>query len=190
MGPGARFYSGSRYRLLSWEVNFAPPSTSWISRFGRSTKSYLSLPHDFDKKPATQVAAKVNDEGGINGRELVVVRALGPQQRAVVALRESLAGTHVSEALRANATLELDPSETPTLAAAWRALGVTPALVLCAPLLREGRKLGAIEVGRVTARARFSDAERAALEYIAEQFADFVAERPLLLDDDAIAEAN
>lgn len=122
-----------------------------------------------------------------DAHELVVVRALGPSGRDTVGLRTALAGSHLGEALRLETTLELAPVEAPSCAALWRALGVDAALILCVPVQQEQRKLGAIEVGRLTSGARFSDAERQALRYIAEQFADFVAERPLLLDADALA---
>jgi hypothetical protein len=120
-------------------------------------------------------------------REFVVVRALGPSSRDVVALRTVEAGSHLADALRLQTTLELSPVEAPSCAALWAALGVEAALVMCVPVQQKERRLGAIEVGRSAGRGRFSDAERQALGYVAEQFADFVAERPLLVDADAIA---
>jgi hypothetical protein len=120
-------------------------------------------------------------------REFVVVRALGPSSRDVVALRTVEAGSHLADALRLETTLELSPVEAPSCATLWAALGVEAALVMCVPVQQKTRRLGAIEVGRSAGRGRFSDAEREALRYVAEQFADFVAERPLLVDADAIA---
>ncbi len=122
-----------------------------------------------------------------DAREFVVVRALGPSSRDVVALRTLEAGSHLADALRLETTLELAPVEAPSCAALWAALGVDAALVLCVPVQQKERRLGAIEVGRTKSRARFSDAERQALRYVAEQFAEFIAERPLLVDADAIA---
>ena len=123
----------------------------------------------------------------IDARQFVVVRALGPNSREIVALRTSGSGSHLEDALRRQTTLELSPPTLPASDMLWRTLGVEVALSLCCPMHQSGRFLGAIELGRVAGGAKFNAGQVHALEYIAEQFADFIAERPLVVDNDSIA---
>ena len=123
----------------------------------------------------------------IDTRQFVVVRALGPNSKGIVSLRSSGSGSHLEEALRRQLTVEVAPADAPASALLWRTLGVDTGHGLCSPVHQNGRFLGAIEVGRVAGSAKFSEAHRHALEYICEQFGDFIADRPLLVDPDSIA---
>lgn len=116
-------------------------------------------------------------------REFVLVRAIGPNGGEVIGRRTKSDGSHLDAALRSESTLELRPADAPSSAELWRAVGVDAAITLCSPVHRDGRQLGAIDVARSDAHAKFSEAERHALEYICEMFADFALARPLVADD-------
>ncbi len=118
----------------------------------------------------------------IDTREFVVVRALGPHSRDVLMRRTSGGGSHLEDALRRQTTVQLSAPSQPL----WRALGVEPEHVLCGPVHQNGRYLGAIELAREAERGSFNDGQVSALEYICEQFADFVADRPLELTAQSI----
>jgi GAF domain-containing protein len=58
--------------------------------------------------------------------------------------------------------------------------------VLCGAVRQGGRYLGMIELANPLGGAPFHETEINALDYICEQFADFVASRPVVLDPDVI----
>lgn len=113
--------------------------------------------------------------------EFVILRALGPEPLDVVGGRTPGAGSHLSECLRRELTLELGQSEIARHRAAWQALGVLPRHVIASPLLRDERALGVIELCRTTSKGPFSAAQVCALEYACDRFAEFATERPVEL---------
>jgi hypothetical protein len=77
----------------------------------------------------------------------------------------------------------------PVHSAAFERLGVQAKQVLSAAARHGGRYLGFIEHANPSGGAPFHDAEKHALEYVCEQFAEFVASRPLILDEDIVLRA-
>jgi hypothetical protein len=69
---------------------------------------------------------------------------------------------------------------------AFEALGVTPKQVMVRGARHGGRYLGMIELGNPQGGSPFHESEVNALEYVCEQFADFVASRPIVLDEDVV----
>ena len=63
---------------------------------------------------------------------------------------------------------------------------MTSDVALCGPVKEGGRYLGMIELANPVGDTPFHDGEVNAIDYICEQFADFVASRPIVLDDDAV----
>jgi hypothetical protein len=117
----------------------------------------------------------------IDAREFVVARGLGPGSRDVLLTRTPAAGSHLEDALRRQVTIELDVSGARAQGTLWPRLGVDVARAVCAPVHQSGRYLGAIELARVASGPAFSKGQLSALEYICDQFAEFVADRPLEL---------
>jgi GAF domain-containing protein len=58
--------------------------------------------------------------------------------------------------------------------------------LLCGPVRQGGRYLGTVELGNPAGGTPFHESETNALDYICEQFAEFVASRPVVLDPDVI----
>lgn len=119
----------------------------------------------------------------IDAREFVVVRAIGPESAQVLGRRSSDAWPHLEEALRRQATVRVSGPAQPS---SWRALGLEVEHSVCSPVHQRGRYLGAIELARGFGRAPFSEAQIHAVEYVCEQFADFVADRPLQLETESL----
>lgn len=115
----------------------------------------------------------------IDAKEFVVARGLGPRSRELVLTRTPAAGSRLEDALRRQVTLEHDVAAASAEHTLWPKLGVDVARAVCAPVHQNGRYLGAIELGRVASRPAFSKAQLSALEYVCDQFAEFVADRPL-----------
>lgn len=117
----------------------------------------------------------------MDAREFVVARGLGPRSSDVVLTRTPAAGSHLEDALRRQVTVELDVAGAAAQGTLWRRLGIDVARVVCAPVHQGGRDLGAIELARAASGPPFSKGQLSALEYICDQFAEFVADRPLVL---------
>ena len=60
----------------------------------------------------------------------------------------------------------------------WSALGLDVAYGMCSPLQQRGRVLGAVELGRTRTEGEFGDGQLKTLQFICEQFAEFVADHP------------
>jgi hypothetical protein len=115
----------------------------------------------------------------VEAEELVVMRALGPDSLEVLTRRTPAHGSHLGECLRRRATLELGQSDIARERATWQTLGVIPRHVIASPIVRQQRSLGVIELARVTSKGAFNAGQVRALEYVCEQFAEFVADRPI-----------
>jgi hypothetical protein len=122
----------------------------------------------------------------IAASEFVVVRALGPNAAEVALIRTSGTDSHLAEAARRATTIELTAADAMSSPVLWEALGLDIASALCSPAHQNQRYLGAVEIGREIASGPFSAAEIHALEYVCEQFADFIANRPLELDAESL----
>jgi hypothetical protein len=122
----------------------------------------------------------------LDARDFVVVRARGPRSDELVLRRTPSVGSRLEEALRRQATLRQGPIEVGQDGGLWQALGASVERALCSPVHQSGRYLGAIELGLAAGKGTFSDAHVNAVEYICEQFADFVADRPIVLDAKSI----
>jgi GAF domain-containing protein len=114
-------------------------------------------------------------------RDFVVVAASGAQNTEVI-------GTHTSEEdpLLARALSEMQAvtveatSPDALTGARWHIVCPTHA-VLCAPVQLDGRQLGAIELVDPMRASAFTDADRHAMTYVGERFADFLADRNIAL---------
>lgn len=124
----------------------------------------------------------------IDQKEFVVVRASGPNPERVLLLRSPDTEPLFREALRRTRTLVVADAAADGRyqAERWQKLGVQVRRALCGPVQLGGRYLGIIELVNPAGDDPFYDSEVNALDYVCEQFADFVANRPVVLDHDVI----
>jgi hypothetical protein len=123
----------------------------------------------------------------INTRQFVVVRALGPNGAQVLLERTPDTFPLFREAFRRGRSLSfasIAPED--GFDGRWERLGVAVRAAICGPVKHGGRYLGVIELANPAGGGPFHDSEVNAVDYICEQFADFVASRPIVLDDDAV----
>jgi hypothetical protein len=69
----------------------------------------------------------------------------------------------------------------------WKAAGVEPKSLLCAPVELNGRYLGLLELANPVDGDSYSASDGHALTYIGQQFAEFVATHGVTIDPEAIA---
>jgi GAF domain-containing protein len=124
----------------------------------------------------------------INTRNFVVVRAAGPNASKAILQRTPDKETLFVKAMRGSRCLRFDDAS--ELAhfkgGRWEQLGVAPKSMLCGPVAQGGRYLGMIELANPNGGGPYHEAEANALDYICEQFADFVAARPVIVDADVV----
>lgn len=120
-------------------------------------------------------------------REFVVVRAHGPSMRKALLFRTPDSDPVVVAVMRQRSVVS--NGLTPLHSAAFERLGVQAKQVLSAAARQGGRYLGLIEIANPSGGAPFHEGEKHALEYVCEQFAEFVAARPLILDEDIVLRA-
>jgi hypothetical protein len=134
--------------------------------------------------PSEAILVQVFD---INSRNFVVVRAF-PDVRDALLLRTSDSDPIVREVMRRPTSLRVgDAAKDGRFASEiWNVLGVTPRVALCGPVRQGGRYLGLIQLANPLGGAPFHDSEANALDYVCQQFAEFVANRPIVLEADTI----
>jgi GAF domain-containing protein len=124
----------------------------------------------------------------INTRQFVVVRAKGPGTMQVLLHRTPDTDPFFAAVMRRPGAVAIhDVDKDPrVLGARWEALGVKPTRALCGPVRQGGRYLGLLEVVNPLGEAPFHQTEQNALDYVCEQFAQFLVNRPIVLDADVI----
>jgi hypothetical protein len=118
--------------------------------------------------------------------ELVVMRASGARGSELCGRRLPLDVPPRGSALRQGEALELRPADLARSPGPWQLFGVVPIHAIVAPLWRQGRLLGAIELCRQGERGPFSPGQSDALELVCQQLAEFIGERPLDLARDSL----
>jgi len=124
----------------------------------------------------------------INTQNFVVVRAKGPGTMQVLMHRTPDSDPFLQAVMRrpgsvAFQDVEKDPR---VLGPRWDALGIKPTRALCGPVRQGGRYLGLVEIANPLGDAPFHQTEQNALDYVCEQFAEFLVNRPIVLDADVI----
>jgi hypothetical protein len=135
----------------------------------------------YDVIPCEAIVVHAFDLGR---REFVVVRARGPDARNALLHRTPDADPVVREVMRRRSLISNGAS--PARTGAFEKLGTAPQLLLSAGVRQGGRYLGLIELANPVGGTPFHEGEASALEYVCEQFAEFVASRPVVLDEDVI----
>jgi GAF domain-containing protein len=112
-------------------------------------------------------------------RDFVVVAASGERSADVIGTRAPESDEVLVAAHAAGEAITVGTAARARLTGA-RFLSVQPRRgVLCAPAHYDGRALGAVELIDATDTPAFGDADRHALTYLAERFAEFLADRSL-----------
>ena len=124
----------------------------------------------------------------INTNHFVVVRAKGPNAKGVLLQRmpdQDPLALSVMRSVQAVSVKEAanDPRFN---GPRWQAVGVAPKMALCGAVRQGGRYLGLIELVNPAGDAPFHLSELNALDYICEQFAEFLSNRPIILAADVV----
>jgi hypothetical protein len=124
----------------------------------------------------------------INTRQFVVVRAKGPGTMQAILHRTPDSDEFFNNIMRRPRSLAFDDTakDDRVLGPRWDALGVKPKRALCGPVRQDGRYLGLIEVANPLGDLPFHQTEQNAIDYVCEQFAQFLTNRPIVLDADVI----
>jgi GAF domain-containing protein len=124
----------------------------------------------------------------INTNSFVLVRAKGPNAEAVLLTKTPDREPLFDEVMRRAEPLTFDDAsgEIRFQTGRWPALGITPHAVLCGGVKQGGRYLGLIELANPLGGEPFYASEVNALDYICEQLAELLANRPIVLDADVV----
>ncbi len=124
----------------------------------------------------------------IDRSEFAVVRAYGPNAAETLLFRTPDTDPLMSEVMHHNGALSLADvtSDARFANGAMARLGVTARSVLCGAARQGGRYLGMIELANPAGGTPFQENEQSALEYLCAQFAELVANRPIVLDPEVV----
>ena len=124
----------------------------------------------------------------INTGHFVIVRAKGPNASAVLLQRLPDQDPFVQSVMRSprSVALENAANDARFNGPRWQAVGVLPKYALCGAVQLGGRYLGLIELVNPQGDTPFHTGELNALDYICEQFADFLSKKPLVLAADVV----
>ena len=124
----------------------------------------------------------------LSKHEFVVVRAHGPNPRAALLHRTADGEPLVHGVMSRRGALVLDgaPTNLPPASGSLTKLGIEPRAVMCGAARLGGRYLGLIELANPAGGQPFHEGEANALDYVCEQFAEFVASKPIVLDADLV----
>jgi GAF domain-containing protein len=115
----------------------------------------------------------------VGTRDFVVVAASGPEQAEVVGTRATDADPWLGRAMQAMQAVMTDASDAALLTGTRFGIVRPLHAVLCSPVQFDGRALGAIELVDPTRTDTFTLADRNAMTYVGERFAEFLAERSI-----------
>jgi len=116
--------------------------------------------------------------------EFVVVRARGPRAREALLFRTPDDDPLVHEIMRKRSIASNGAA--PVRSGAFEKLGVETRFALCGAARQGGRYLGLVELANPLGDTPFHQGEVNAFEYVCEQFAEFVAQRPVVLEPDVV----
>lgn len=123
----------------------------------------------------------------INTRNFVVVRGRGAGAERALLTRTSDSDPLIAEVMRRDrARVFKAQGDARFSAGRWQSVTAQKREVLAGAVRQGGRYLGMIELCNPLGETPFHDSEVNALDYICEQYADFVASRPIVLDPDVI----
>jgi len=123
----------------------------------------------------------------INRRQFVVVRALGQSPQAVILHRTPDTDPLFRSAMRRTRATVITKTDDPSFKdGRWSLLGVEPLTAMIGSVQLHGRYLGAIELANPPDGTAYTEHEAHALDYICEQLAEFLAQRPIIVEADVV----
>lgn len=130
---------------------------------------------------AIPCAAGMVHVADLGTRDFVVVAASGEQSADTIGTRTTDTDAVLSRAFDAMQAITADlPSVVIGVLPRFGAMRAS-GLVLCAPVQHDGQNVGAIELVGPSERGVFTDGDRHAMTYVGERFAEFLADRSILL---------
>lgn len=123
----------------------------------------------------------------INRREFVITHVLGECRKEMLLKRAPERESLINQVMRRRRALVLSGSDMLLDGERWGLLGQPVRSAVVAPVVLGGRFLGLLELVNPVDGAPFLESDGYALAYIGEQFAEFLGQRGLLLDPEAIA---
>jgi hypothetical protein len=123
----------------------------------------------------------------VEKREWVIACTRGKDTTRLLTLRTPESDEQLREAARLRRSLVVSTPMTST-AQRYQALGSIKSLIV-APIMQVGRALGALEIINPLDGQPFTDDEGNAMTYIAEQYAEYLGSRGIVLDRDRIQRA-
>lgn len=115
----------------------------------------------------------------VASRDFVVVAASGAQHVEVIGTRTSERDPLLLRALSEMQAVTVEATNPDALIGdRWHIVCPTHA-ILCAPVQFDGRHLGAIELVDPTRSSSFTEADRHAMTYVGERFAEFLSDRDM-----------
>jgi putative methionine-R-sulfoxide reductase with GAF domain len=127
----------------------------------------------------------------INKREFVLASTKGKGTQGLLLDRHPETDAMLSAAMKKRRAVVVPDATGTSAESVGRFAAITSARsVIVAPVMRGGRFLGAIELLNPLDGAPFTDADGDAISYIAEQYAEFLSSRGVILDAAAIARAG
>jgi hypothetical protein len=123
----------------------------------------------------------------MNKREFVVVRQVGGPRSALLERQPEKAPTASAAMRKRHAVVVSDPAGLgAAMDSRFRAIGVELTSLVCAPIELNGRYLGLIELANPTDGRPYDEADGNALTYVAQQFAELVAARGVIVDPEHV----
>jgi hypothetical protein len=124
----------------------------------------------------------------INTGQFVLVRANGPGSDKLVLFRTPDQDPLFSQAMRRLHAVRVDDAAADErfTGGRWGVIALEPRQALCGGVKQGGRYLGAIELINPGGGETFYESEANALDYICEQFAEFLTNRPIVLDAEVV----
>ncbi|HEY6722798.1 MAG TPA: hypothetical protein VI197_02170 [Polyangiaceae bacterium] len=124
----------------------------------------------------------------INTKNFVVVRQSGGNREDLLMFQTPDSDALVRKVMRASRTVKVTEAEAAGAFGdgRWKAARAPVGPLLVGPVKQGGRYLGMIEIANPSGAKAFADTEANALDYICEQFAEFLTNRPIVLDADVI----
>jgi hypothetical protein len=128
----------------------------------------------------------------INTNHFVVVRAKGPNAKGALLQRMPDQDPLPLSVMRSAQAVSVKDAATDARFSGprWQLVGVAPKVALCGAVRQGGRYLGLIELVNPAGDAPFHLSELNALDYICEQFAEFLSNRPIILAADVVLPRN
>jgi hypothetical protein len=123
----------------------------------------------------------------IDKREFVVVHQTGGEHSALL-LRVPEKSPLQRKAMRSRRAVVVENLEQQPdmLDERWRTVGIQPTSIICAPVEVHGRYMGLIELVNPYDGGVFQESDGYGLTYIGEQYAEFLSERGISIDPEAV----